>query len=304
VKEILLITGGSGLLALNWALGKRERFSIVLGVHTRKVVVRGVDVQYINLESIETLISSIENIQPQLIVHTAGLTDVELCEADPELAYYVNFELARNVAVACASLSVPLVHISTDHLFSGEHSWISEKTHVSPINVYGRTKAKAEKGVLDACPDALIVRTNFYGWGPMYRRSFSDMIIDALRSGKELTLFKDVYYTPILAEVLVDVTHELVNKKANGVFHVVGDERVSKHEFGLKVAEMFQLNSSLIKSGSISDKTNLTPRPNDMSMSNKKVSQLIGRRIGGLEKHLKILFQQYNIKLAQEIQNI
>ena len=135
-----------------------------------------------------------------IVVHAAGMTSVEECEAKPDLARHINVDLAGNVAKACAKLGLPLIHISTDHLFSGEMPFLAETSPVTPVNVYGRTKAEAELQVLEAHPLALVIRTNFYGWGTSYRRSFSDVIIETLRSGRELNLFKDVFYTPILVE--------------------------------------------------------------------------------------------------------
>ncbi len=66
---------------------------------------------------------------------------------------------------------------------------MDESSPVQPINIYGRTKAKAELDVLSVCPSAIIVRTNFFGWGLPHRKSFSDLIIESLRDGREIGLF-------------------------------------------------------------------------------------------------------------------
>lgn len=303
MKETILITGGSGLLALNWALATRDRYAVTLGVHTRKVSLAEVEARHLELESVDHLHRVFETVQPLIVIHTAGLTNVEECEAKPDLAQHVNVDLASNVAQACAPLGLPLVHISTDHLFSGESPWVTEVHPVSPQNVYGRTKAEAEARVLEAHPQALVVRTNFYGWGPSYRHSFSDVIIEALRKGKELTLFQDVFYTPILIEALVHTVYDLTDRKAGGIFHVVGDERISKYQFGLKVAEKFQLDSSLIKAGSLAYNTGLVRRPLDMSLANQKTCDLLGRKLGGVTEHLTRLHQQEQLGLAREVQN-
>jgi len=243
----IFITGGSGLLAINWALALRGRYEVILGLHEREISLAGVQAVTIDLESVDHLVRTFETMQPQIVIHTAGLTSVEKCEAEPELAQRINVGLASNIAQACAKLELQLVHISTDHLFTGEDSMVDEVSPVMPVNVYGRTKAEAELRVLEACSRALVVRTNFYGWGPSYRRSFSDIIIESLRAGKELTLFHDVYYSPILVDAAVQAVHDLLVRKAYGIFNVVGDERISKHEFGLKLAQEFNLDTSLIK---------------------------------------------------------
>ena len=304
MNATVLITGGSGLLALNWALAIRDRYSVTLGLHERDISLAGIETRQIDLESVDQLVRVFETVQPQIVIHTAGLTNIEECEAKPDLAQHINVELAVNVAKACAKLGLPLVHISTDHLFSGEASFVDETHPAEPKNAYGRTKAEAELRVLEVHAQTLVIRTNFYGWGPSYRRSFSDVIIEALRSGTELTLFKDVFYTPIIIEKVTQATHDLINLKVSGIIHVVGDERISKYEFGLKIAKEFNLNASLIKPGLLTDKVSLVQRPRDMSLSNQKICELLGRKLGGVNEHLARLHQQEQNGFAQEIQNL
>lgn len=304
MKLQIFFTGGSGLLALNWALAQRDRYSITLGLHEREIALAGVQTRKIDLESVDHLIRAFEDVQPQIVIHTAGLTSVEKCEADPDLAERVNVQLAANVAQACAKHGLPLVHISTDHLFAGVASLANEASPVKPINVYGRTKAEAESRVLEAHPMAMVIRTNFYGWGTSYRHSFSDVLIEALRAGKELTLFRDVFYTPILVETAAQAVHDLIDLKASGIFHVVGDERISKYEFGRKLAQEFKLDASLIKPGYIIDQASLVQRPHDMSLSNQKTRKLLGRKLGGVDEHIARLHQQEQYGLAQELQKL
>jgi dTDP-4-dehydrorhamnose reductase len=282
----------------------RDQSEVILGIHDREINILGFKTKRVDLDSLANLISELEIMQPDIVIHTAGLTNVEQCEADPELAKQINVKLATNVAKACVKLNVPLVHISTDHLFNGLTSFVDETHPISPVNVYGKTKAEAEHQVLAAYPEALVVRTNFYGWGTSYRRSFSDTVIQELRAGKELTLFKDVTYTPILAEAVTKSVHDLINLKAVGLFHIVGDDRLSKHEFGLKLAQEFNLNRNLIKSGYITDRTSLILRPHDMSLSNQKARNFLGRKFGGVDEHILRLHQQEKNGLAQELKKL
>lgn len=300
----ILITGGSGLLALNWAAAIRNSHSVTLALHERQVCPMGVETRNIDLGSVDTLVDVFVQAAPQVVIHAAGLTNVEKCESKPELARYVNVELASNVAHACARLALPMAHISTDHLFSGEHSLADEDQSIAPVNVYGKTKAEAESRVLDCHPGALVIRTNFYGWGTSWRRSFSDTVIDGLRAGNRLTLFGDVFYTPILIETLVRAVHDLIALQASGVFHVVGDERISKYAFGLALAEEFGLDKSLIASGSIDDCSALVPRPRDMSLSNKKLRKLLGRDLGGVTQQITRLHRLASEGLAAEMQGL
>ncbi len=304
MKPTVLITGGSGLLGINWAYAIRHRFQVMLGAHSRKVELCGTHSLQLGLNSVDELTRQFEVVKPQIVIHTAGLTSVEKCEFDPMLAKQSNIDLASNVARVSAFFQVPFVHISTDHLFSGENAFSDESTIASPINIYGKTKAEAEIRVLEENPDALVIRTNFYGWGTSYRKSFSDNIIESLRCGKKLELFEDVFYTPILAETVVHVTHDLIGLKAAGIFNVVGDTRLSKFDFGVKLAKEFGLDVALIKPTLISGRKNLVERPYDMSLKNKKAVEMLGRRLGSIDEQLTQLYKQEKCGLAAELKEL
>ena len=144
-------------------------------------------------------------------------------------------------------------------------------------------------------PNALIIRTNFFGWGTSYRQSFSDFVIDNLRKGKNITLFNDVFYTPILIETLVETVMELYLNNAKGIFNVVGNNRVSKLEFGLELVNIFGLDINLIKEGSIKDNNDLVKRPKDLSLSNSKVNRFLKKEIINLSDQIARLHDsEYN----------
>ena len=102
-------------------------------------------------------------------------------------------------------------------------------------------------------------------------------------------LFEDVYYTPILIDVLVDAVQKLLTATQTGIFNIVGDQRISKFEFGLKVATGFGFNSKLIRRSSLSERKDLTTRPLDMSLSNFKACNILGAPLGNIKDHIALL---------------
>jgi dTDP-4-dehydrorhamnose reductase len=302
IKPSILITGGSGLLATNWFYSKRDDFNIYLGLNEREINPSGANVLFLDFKSEDRLVDQLQKIRPSILIHTAGLTNVEKCEKNPELAFHINVELSRIVAKLTKRLGIPLVHISTDHLFDGNASMLNEEEPTQAINVYGKTKALAEISVWEINPDALIIRTNFFAWGTTYRKSFSDFIIESIRNKKLISLFDDVYYTPILAENLIKTVHELLEKKAKGIFNIVSDDRVSKYDFGTLIAEEFGLDKSYIKKYYLHDKSNLVRRPFDMSLSNKKAKELLGRSLGTVKQQIAQLCSQEFESKTKEIQ--
>lgn len=302
LKPSILLTGGSGLLAVNWFYSKYNQFSVYLGLNERKIHPDNCQVITLNFFSEESLMKQIEAVGPSVVIHTAGLTSVEKCENNPELAFHINVELSCMVANVTKRLGIRLVHISTDHLFEGNASMLSEGEPRQAINVYGMTKALAEVKIEEINLEALIIRTNFYAWGTSYRKSFSDYIIESLRNKKLLSLFDDVYYTPILAENLINTVHELLERNEKGIFNIVSDDRVSKYDFGILIAEEFGLDKSYIERCSLHSKSNLVKRPYDMSLSNQKVKKLLGKNLGTVKQHIAKLHEQEFESTTQKIQ--
>ena len=144
MRKKILFTGGSGLLALNWAIQVCQDFDVVLGLHQREIILNGVESFKISLESDIEFFKYVDIIKPDLVVHTAGMTNVDQCEAFPELANKVNFEIAKIVSDVCFKNNIDLIFISTDHLFDGSVPNVSEVHLKNPLNCYGRTKSLGE----------------------------------------------------------------------------------------------------------------------------------------------------------------
>lgn len=297
----LLITGGSGLLALNWACAMRDSWRVVLGIHRHPVRLAGVGTCPLDLDDAARLERQFAEVAPDLVVHAAALTSVDECEADPARARHVNAGLARNVAEAAAARNVRLVHISTDHLFAGDRSNYREDEVPAPLNEYARSKQLGEEWVRQAHPQALVLRTNFYGWGNARRQSFSDWILQSLRDGREITLFDDVFFTPLLAAALAAAAHRLLDLSAAGLYNLAGDERVSKYEFGKRLAQAFGLPEAQIRRGSVAEAGLKAVRPRDMSLDSSRARTLLGAGTGGLDEHLQTLRRQEQAGRREEL---
>jgi UDP-4-amino-4,6-dideoxy-N-acetyl-beta-L-altrosamine transaminase/dTDP-4-dehydrorhamnose reductase len=301
MQKKVLITGGSGLLAVNWALSIRDNYAVTLLLHHKKISLSGVDTDIVSLSSLDECLSVLEKHQPDIVIHTAGLTNVEECESNPNLAQEVNVDLAKNIAIACNQQSVKLVHISTDHLFLGNQEFSTEESATNPVNNYAKTKLLGEQEVLKNCKGALIIRTNFFGWGTKYRQSFSDFILNKLKNNEQIDLFSDVFFTPILVDELSKRTQQLIDSNAVGIFNIVSSKRISKYEFGLKLANCFNLDAGLINEVSINDRKNLVKRPMDMSLSNTKLCQVLNCEIADLDEQLQILKEQEDMRATNQV---
>jgi dTDP-4-dehydrorhamnose reductase len=292
MRPRVLITGGSGLLARIWALEKYKECDVYLSQHQRVVNIPGTHSVNLSLDSHEEITQMLDVAKIDICIHTAGLTSVEICELNPTHARYVNVDLARNVAIACAKKSISLISISTDHLFSGNEVMSDESALAMPLNIYAKTKAEAESIILAEHSKALLLRTNFYGWGPIYRESFSDRIIFSLRNNVPISLFTDVFFTPIIGSALARVAHELLLGGASGIFNVTSTERISKYNFGILLAKKFNLDENLIIPIKFESLSSLVRRPLDMSLSPLKAMNYLSQNFGEIDDHLNELLQQ------------
>ncbi len=280
----VFITGGAGLLATNFAVQKKDDWQITLLTHHRKVEIAGTNSVACNLDDVDELTRLLEASRADMVIHTAGLTNVELCESDPQLSLHANAQLAKNVAIATNKTFVSLVHISTDHLYRGDKEKYTEDDPVDPVNNYGKHKYLGEQFVQEFHDSPLIVRTNFFGWGPQYRHSFSDLILNKISDNQNVHLFSDVNFTPIFIYDLVELISSLQELRFNGIFNVSSPNVVSKYEFGLLLADVFGFDKTLICDDKIANRSNLVTRPSNMGLSIDKLESALGVKVGSLRQ--------------------
>ena len=238
------------------------------------------------MDSINSLSNDVKKIMPDLVVNAAAMTSIEECEKNPGIAETVNTEIASKLAEVCNHLKIKFVHISSDHFCSGSEKYSSENSEVMPLNSYAKTKYQAELSVQKLNANSLIIRTNFFAWGTFYRKSFSDFVIENLRNNNEIKLFTDIYHTPILVNELVIWINKLIELDEFGVFNIVSSERISKYDFGIKIAKIFNLDNLLIKSCQYEDQEKSIIRPFDMSLSNVKLLNRLQRKMPSLTDQL------------------
>ena len=269
MNQTSLITGGSGLLALNWAAERRHIDNIWLGLNNRQILMDNTKTVALS----DGLHYAIASAKPDIIVNTAAMTNVDNCESNEKKAIAVNCDLAASYAQTAYALGLPFVHISTDHLFDGRQPMLDEAAPCMPINRYGFSKWLGERAVLDAHPEALVLRVSFFCWGPSYRPSLSDWILNSLSKNLPITLYENVYFTPLYAGILIKLAHQLITQKAKGIYNLTSSERISKYEFGVKLAQIFGYNADKITAVPYE---NRIPRPLDMSLNNTKTLNALG----------------------------
>ncbi len=174
--------------------------------------VLGGDLPEVDITDAAVITAAIREVEPDLVIHCAALTDVDGCARDPELAYRVNGMGTQNVAIACQEVGADMVHISTNEVFSGrfegEARPYREFDVPGPINPYGYSKLAAEGYVRNLLNRFYIVRSAWiYAPGG---RNFIHAIQHAADKHGELRVVSDEVGNPTRVEDLAEAIGKLV----------------------------------------------------------------------------------------------
>jgi dTDP-4-dehydrorhamnose reductase len=203
-----------------------------------------------------------------------GMTHVDGCEAQPELARRTNARGPGVLADYARSRHLPFVFFSTDYVFdgaSGHPGPYAEDAPTRPLSVYGSSKLEGEQRVLDACPEALVLRTTVV-YGPDPRElNYLYNLMRNLSVGQAMRVPEDQISTPTYNRDLIGAALGLVAAKAAGVWHVAGPELMDRLEFARRVATALQLDASLLRGVSTAELGQAAPRPLASGLATEKL---------------------------------
>ncbi len=185
-------------------------------------------------------------VKPDAIVNSAAMSTIGPSRDDPELCWRTNVGVVEDLADWCRGHGKRLVQLSTDFVFDGTKGLLAETDEPSPINVYGESKLAAERVVQSAgLEDWAIVRTVLV-YGPGAR--IVDWVRRSTRLGKEILLYDEHWRTPTWVGDLAAAIETILRRGKTGLFHVSGEEYVSVHEFGRRIAIAFGYDPDLVRS--------------------------------------------------------
>lgn len=246
----ILITGSNGLLGQNLVKflveQKFEVFAISRG-ENRLRNEKGYSYSDINLEAFEKTRSFIREVKPQVIIHTAAMTNVDRCELEKEACYIANVEVVKNLVECCEMLDIHLIHLSTDFIFDGIKGYYKESDQANPVNYYGWSKLKSEELIFESNIKHTILRTILvYGLTEEFKSNILFWVKNNLEVKKDISVVTDQYRMPTHVDDLVFACHQAIIGEVFGVFHISSDELLSIFEVANLVAEAFDLDKKYI----------------------------------------------------------
>ena len=181
--------------------------------------------------------------RPDVIINCAAITDTELCEREPELAYRVNALGARNLSIVARKIGAKMVQLSTDDVFDGlSRTPYSEFDDTNPKTVYGRSKRAGENYVKEFTHKHFIVRSNWvYGNG----NNFVKRVLEAAKNQKMLAVASDQFGSPTSAKDLAKIILYLIGTNEYGTYHATCKGICNRYEFAQEILKLAGENIEL-----------------------------------------------------------
>lgn len=300
----VLITGASGILGVNLALEAAKHHQVFGVVNRHPLQTDAFKTLQADLLEPGALSRVLGETQPDWVIHCAALADVDQCESQPELARRLNSELPGKLAEIVARGGARLVHISTDAVFDGQRGGYTEEDQPNPLSTYAKTKLAGEQAVLQANPDAVVARVNLHGWSLTGKRSLAEFFYYNLKAGNPVMGFTDVYFCPLLANHLAGLLLQVLEAKLSSLYHVVSSECLTKYDFGLRIAERFGLDASLISPSSVEDSSLSAARSPNLILKVDKLERDLGITPPDLSTGIDDLYTLYQQGYPQKLRKM
>ncbi len=290
----ILITGSYGQLGTTLsrilADGKSRLGSIPEAYEDAQVI--AVDYDALDITDSDAVEAFIENMQPDLILNCAAMTNVDGCEEQFETAMKVNAIGPRNLAMAATKVGAKLVHVSTDYVFRGDGMQpYCEWDKPDPNTIYGRSKRLGEEYVLQQCHRSFVVRTAWlYG---LIGKNFVKTMQNLGRTKDAITVVSDQRGNPTNAEDLAHEMLEIAVTEEYGIYHCTCEGECSWYEFACRIMELSGL-SCKVNPCTSEEYPSKTPRPAYSSLNNLMLKTTVGNRVRNWEDALADYITQLN----------
>lgn len=284
----VLITGASGFVGEHLA----RRFAGCPGLYVAygsfKPRAPAAAAYRVDLADRGSFTRALQGLEVEVVVHAAALSTPDECETNPGLARAVNVEGTEEVARWAQSRRARLIYLSTDQVFDGRKGAYDETETPCPLNTYGRSKLEAESVVAKHVSDWVIVRLALsYGATLGARGDWTRRLRTGLAEGKSLRLFTDQFRTPAYVEDLAEAVWRLATGRGAGLYHLGGAEKLSRYDFGIKIARTFGLPEERLIPVRMEEVPLPAPLVKDGSLVSRKISEELGLNLCDVSQGLQ-----------------
>lgn len=295
----ILITGSNGLLGqklVKLLLDKGEDTLIATARGGNRLPYPETDYVFdqMDITDKQQVLEVVTKHKPEVIIHTAAMTNVDRCETEREACWDQNVNAVNYLIEASAKNDCFLLHLSTDFIFDGEDGPYDEKAKANPVSYYGESKLAAEKLLENSTINYAIARTVLV-YGIAHDMSRSNIILwvkKSLEEGKEIKVVDDQLRSPTLAEDLAMGCYLIAKQKAPGVFNICGKDLLNPYEMALKTADFFNLDTSTMQRADASSFTQTAKRPPRTGLLIEKARTVLGYEPHSFDEGIAIVAEQ------------
>lgn len=212
---------------------------------------------------------------PDIIINTAAIVNLNLCQENYELAKLLHVDLNKKILDLNRKIPFKFIYISTDSVFDGTKSNYTEEDEVMPLNNYAKTKFLGEEEV-KKMKDYIVIRTNIYGYSNE-QNSLLKWAYNELNNDKKIFGYENVIFNPVSVYQLTDAISILIQKDFKGTLNIVSGKPISKFEF-LEIIERYLKKKNLVQKSLLEDENLNIKRPKNTVLSTKKMEDIIGKK--------------------------
>ena len=297
--DSVLITGGSGFVGLKLASLLKGNYSVYIACKTYDdSLLRFGEYVSLDIRDANEVRRIVTEIRPTAVVHAAALTNVNDCARYREKAFAINVTGTENVSRSAEEVNARVVYLSTDLVFDGKQSFYTEEDEPNPVCYYGVTKLHGEHIIASLNSNYCIARPGLiFGKSIGSSTCFAETMADRLQKHQEIRLFNDEFRTPVYLDNVCALIGELLARnELRGIYHLCGSERISRYDFGLKLAGIFGLDPSCIVASSLQEYPFADVRPADCSMNNQKAFTTLNTKAMTIDEGLYDMAEKITFK--------
>jgi len=280
LQKKILLTGANGLLGQKTAevfARETDHELLLADLAGRAEEPRKYSYIPLDLTNKEKVKSVVKDYKPDIIINAAAYTNVDGCETERELSWRVNVDAVKNLIIASRYSSSRIIHISTDYIFDGVKGGYDEDATPNPLSFYGKSKLASENALFASGVSCAVIRTMIiYGSGKNVKKNFALWLVDKLGNNESVSIVDDQFGMPTMVDDLGLALIRIVDRERTGVYNVCGSEYLSRYEFALKLADVFEYDSGLIIPIKTSELQQAAARPMNSSFVLLKAETELG----------------------------
>lgn len=282
MANTVLITGAAGFIGRHLVDALSGQYRLALFDLKAQA---GSSIEALDVTQADAVREVVHQFRPGVVIHLAGIKNLNYCENHPQQAFLVNTDSTRFLADAAVEVEARMVFISSDYVFDGERGNYRETDIPNPATIYGKNKFEAEKYIAQACLHYTILRSSaVYGPGG----GFFNWIVNSLTTGEKVEAFADTYFTPTYVGDVTSAFERIIADNLEGILHVAGSQVLSRYEMAVQVARRLGKDPDFVIPTSVKGSGLLIAH--NSSLNCERTCALLGRRFLNLFQGLNLLY--------------